>query len=442
MTPSLYQLLSALTLLGLCIAVLIYRFFRKEARPEILRAMWVVSGIGAAAFMFSMLFASADRPDWLQGWVYTFRAVPYHAACSVIALLVVRSVGNKYPRLLPWLKAAPWVFGAAVASALVFSIFNPVPALDEYEPVSQGLLLLKIRSVPELLYPILTGVVFATEMLRRQTPSAILRLQYFFLSLASACFAGLILVAGYGTYLRINETPTAAELPALEWQLSLQVSLMALGCLGYFLGVALYHSDEERERIVRQFEDWIRFRHDLELAFDQNFGDGLVLGKGLGNSAADERYYMSITQLNQKLIDDNGYSRHDEDRGEKLFLLLGLLTVSEERYSLAKSLHEAQDNIIRNSDLASRIFVHMDRNFRYDIRADAVFQAIAPALAIANAHADYLPLEKQAKWIQLAVLMASEIGFIPAKARGTDYETASRNVSSPVLRAYAASRRS
>lgn len=442
MSHHLYQLTISGTLLILCLSVLAYRFHRRDARPEILRAMWLVSGMGAVAFLISALSSGATTPEWLQGWIYTLRAVPYHAACTIIALLVVRSVGNKYPRLIPWLRAAPWSFGAAVISALVMSLVFPVPALEEYTRVAWWeLALLKARNVPELLYPLLTGVVFAVEMVRRETPSRILRLQYFSLAVASSCFVGLVLVAGYGTYLRVNAVPAAAQLPAVEWQLSLQTYLVGLGCLGYFLGVALYHSDQERERLVSKFERWVGFRHDLELAFDQNFGDHLVLGKGLGHSNVDELYYLSACGLNGSSGSGDGYSQWDEDRGEKLFLLLGLLTVSHERYELARDLYEAQQDVIRSSDLASRIFVHMDRNFRYDIQEDAVFQAIRPALSIAGGTRDYSPLADQPQWVQLAVLLASETGLVAPEARGSQYDRAVEHVEPRVREAYVSSSR-
>ena len=422
-------------LLFLCLAVLAYQAYRKDARPDILQAMWIVSGLGSASFAASALFYGATTPDWLQGWVYTLRAVPYDAACAIVALLVVRSVGNKYPKLRRWLLVAPWLFGGAIISGMVSAVVFPVPALAEYTPVSVELLAMKARTIPELVYPCLTGTVFAIEMVRRNTPSLLLRVQYFFLCLASVCFINLVLLAIYGTYLRINTVPTASELGLIDWQLSAQTYMVGLGCLGYFFGAALYHSDEERERLIGKFQHWIRFRHDLELVFDQTFGSDLKFGKGLGHSQINSHYYSATRWLHNHST-NGGYSQFDEDMGEKLFLLLGILTFSRDRYQLIKALRDIQQEIIQISDPASRIFVNIDKRFRYDIRQDALFQAIGPALAIADGSGKYLPLKVQPDWLQLSLLMASRVGFIPQFAKGTKYEEAAEHVKADILSAY------
>lgn len=440
MTYLLYATITAGILAGFSVACVAYRLFRPEARKEVATYLIALSAMAATSYTFSIFFASPDASDRVQGVMYTVRALPYDFALVVLSFLVARSVGNKYPRLIPILIRSPLVFGTCAVSAFLFALVFPVPALQEFGSQPPTFLLLKARNVPELVYPALVGYVYLKELIRSDPPAWTLRVQNGSGLLGSAALVGLVATAIWVNFLKLRpEIPDPEKIDQITFCLSVENWCLLAACIGFFLTLAFYHSEQERDRLIGNFLEWIRFRHELELAFDQNFGDHLLLGRGLGSPTVTECFHRTSRLLSDPRHNPHGFTVQDEEKAEKLFLLLALVRVSEHRYQMIMRLSERHRELVRSSDLASRIFVYMDPTVRYDIRQDTLYSAIPPVLAISNGAPEGRgDLQSEPQWVQLAVLMARDAGFISDSARGTIYDNPRSSVSSTVLAAYQA----
>lgn len=424
-----YQLATAVILLVLACGLAAWRLYRKDVKPEAVTAIAVVSFLGALCFAISGVFYSPEQSDRLQGILYTVRAIPYDVGLIALSWFMIQSIGKKYPRSELLLSTAPGVFLVCWVSAFAVAIAHPMPALEEYSNFSLHFLLLKARNIPELIYPMLSGFVFLRELSQKELPGRILRLQNASFLIASLGFTGLVSVAMYVNVLKVLVESSAERAGQIGFSLLLESVFLAVAAAGWIGGAILDYSEDEREQHVQEIDEWIRLRHEIETGFDAAFGERLVLGRGLGNDTATARYYQACEHLGGPSYES--LSAHDQEKGEKLFMLLGLLSVERDSARLAYRLWFAQDRLRNHSEFASALFVKMDASFRYDIRNDALFEAIEPALTLyAAGRDDLIHLRNYPYWVQLSALLAMDVGFLSSNRGGVSEKS---NQPSPYL---------
>ncbi len=398
MSYATYQVIIAGILFANFLLISAYALWRKDARPEILRAGALLNLLGAACWGFAAYFSSEDASNALQSVVYNVRAIPFDAAIAYIAWLLARSIANNQPRAADLLRNAWLLIGACWLFGFVVGLFLPVPALEEFGPTPPEFLLLKVRNGAEWVVLLLVLVVFAGELLKRETPSRTVRLQNGAMTFAAVCFLALASNFIYGSVLRVLSLSPAEKSSMIDLHLYAETLLLGVGGVAYMAGLFLYHSHEERERLLDLFREWIKLRHDIETRFDLAYSNGLECGDATGYFYRACTYLELTSEQRQKALD--------------LVKLLSILRTEPDDTLLGR-LSDVHERLRRNSGLASRVFVQIDGRVLYDIRHDPLFSAAAPAISLFRLRTT-LFLRRSEDWTQLAALLAADAGFLPA----------------------------
>lgn len=425
-----YQLVVAAILFATSALITAYALKRRDARPQVLRIAALLTSVGGVCWAASAFFSSPSEPERVQTAIYNVRAVPFDASVICIAWLVNRSIGHNHPKTSRWLSTAPYVLGVCWLAGLIYGLLNPLPAAQEFGPTPPDFLVLKIRNLAELFYVTLGGVIFLREALAASVASVVVRLQNLSMAFACACFFALTCNFMYGSVLRVM--PQSSEKVALlKEHLSLEAHLLGAAGVGYTLGLVLYHSQEERERILELFRAWIRLRHEVETDLDFTFP------AGLSNGVVTAYFYRAAVGLASS---PGGFPVEDRDKSMTLFKLLALLTNSPTRQQLALSLLEIQTRLSRTSDVSSRILVRIDGDVRYDIAQDLIFEALKPALSL-KGFLEPLDLQEEDTWVQLAAVMAADARFLDSSLDEEVMRNPKLHINEQVVVAYEAAKR-
>ena len=374
-----------------------YASWRRDARPEILRAGALLNLVGGLCWSFSAYFSSEGGSEALQTIVYNVRAIPFDVAIAYIAWLLARSIGNNRPRANALLRNAWILVGCCWLFGFVVGFFTPAPALEEFGPTPPAFLLLKVRNLAEWLVLLLVLVVFAGELIKRETSSRTVRLQNAAMTFAAVCFLALASNFIFGSVLRVVSLPPAQKSSMIDLHLYAETLLLGVGGLAYMVGLFLYHSHEERERMLDLFRGWIGLRHDIETRFDRTYSNGLESGDATGY------FYRASASL--------GLSGPETRRALDLVKLLSALA-TEPDDALLSRLAEVHGRLERNSDFASRVFVQIGGRVLYDIRYDSLYSASRPAIDLVL-HRTTSFLRRSEEWTQLAALLAADAGILP-----------------------------
>jgi hypothetical protein len=414
-----HQLAIAAVLLTNFFAIILYSLWRTDARREILRVGALLNLVGAACWGLPGLLVGPEAPERLQGIAYNLKAVPFDAATAYVCLLLAESLAKKHPRLEAVLRSSWWVLALFMLYSMLFAVLRPLPALEEFERAPASFLLFKARNLPEIFYVTLAGAVFFLETFRSGVRPRTLRLQNACFSLASIFFFLLLAGAIFASVVRVLPLPPERVEGLIALHLAQERLLLVLGGLSYTAGLFLYHSGEEQQRLLGRFLRWIRYRRNLEIDFDFYYGDRFgqkLVARRL--QAAARRRRLPPTEA---------------DAAQNVLKLAGLLYVREDRDLLVRNLHDFQAELLKDTDLASRIFVRIEGNVRYDVRDDALFRAIDPALELADARTEPDLLDRP-EWVQLAALATDDAGLLPAPKKGTFLR--GRTIRGSVLSAY------
>lgn len=420
MSYATYQAIIAGILFANFLLITAYALWRRDARPEILRAGALLNLLGAACWGFAAHFSSEDASNALQSVVYNVRAIPFDAAIAYIAWLLARSIANNRPRAADLLRNAWLVIGVCWLFGFVVGLFLPVPALEEFGPTPPEFLLLKVRNFAEWAVLLLVLVVFAGELLKPETPPRMVRLQNGAMTFAAVCFLALASNFIYGSILRVLSLSPAAKSSMIDLHLYAETLLLAVGGVAYMAGLFLYHSHEERERLLDLFGEWIKLRHDIETRFD------LAYSNGLGRTDATGYFYRASMDL--------GLTGDQRQKALDLVKLLSVLKTEPDDTLLGR-LTDVHERLRRNSGLASRVFVQIDGRVLYDIRHDPLFSAAGPAIHLFRVRTT-LFLWRSEEWTQLAALLSADAGFLPQPVADRILEENMPAVRRRVLSAY------
>lgn len=406
MALTLYQLLTALVLLTVGLILLGWRIGKERSRPEAITAIAVLCLIGAVCFLVSRSLSSPDQPNWIQSIAYTLRAIPYDAGLMVLSYFVIRSVGYKYPRTQVILSWSPTVFGFCWISAFAFGIILGLPVLEEYRHFPPEFLLLKFRNIPELVWPVLTAIVFARELRQRGVSSRRLLAQRASFLVASLGFVGLTAGAIWVNFLKVVADTSR---PVVDEQISLMLSVetVSLGVagLGWISGAVWDGYSEDEDRLADAVENWIEVRHEIEMSIDHHLGWWLHRGRGVIGDA-------NLTDAFNQAAESLGYSTEQQEDGEKLLQLLAVLRVRR-RTQLIDKLRTTQGQLADNGSVSSRLLVKLDPGVRYDVGSDPLYKAIAPALELHQKDTVSKTFYGWRSDYQLALLFAADLDLLP-----------------------------
>lgn len=380
---------------------------------------WVLSGV------------AVETPGRVQVLFGALRALPYEFALAYVCYLVARSIGKNHPRTERVLATGPYVLPLLpFVIGTVCAIFFPQPAIDSVAPGTAELLVPRLRNFVEIGYLMLITSVFFRASLRRSTPT--LRIQNVSLTVVGLSFltalaANLIIAAG-----RVLAPDRAALNPLLDLWHTVQLAAMTLAGCGFLIGIAFYYSAEEREALLERCRDWIRHRHEIEAAAY------FVFGAGLGASASGAKtaayFYRSAAML--------GITHRQQEQGRLTVALLALMI--DPRYQeLVTKVQAAQSELLDNPDSAGLYLGHLGDRIHYDIRDDALYNALEPALTLAEladtssrTQADHLP----PVWVQLAAVLAADARFLPEPTRSIILNGRSQHATVRVLDTYLAAK--
>ena len=139
------------------------------------------------------------------------------------------------------------------AFVFLFGLFFPVPALTKPPVMPAHFLVLKLRNLSEFFVLLVSAVVFVKETLRsRPLPSLSLKLQHAALSLGSICFSLLVLLSFAAAASRSLNLPGRLDPTTITLHEPLQTTLLVLGGVAYVLGLFLYNSTDNQERLHAQ----------------------------------------------------------------------------------------------------------------------------------------------------------------------------------------------
>lgn len=433
MSLGIYQAITATILLLLGCGLLTWRMSRERSRPETITAIAAVSLAGAGSYAISLVFSDPDAPNWLQSIVYTIRAIPYDIGLIALSFFLIRSIGEKYPGAQKILSWAPGVFLTCWLSAFAFAPLVNAPALEEYADFEVEFLLLKLRNVPELVWPLICALVFFRELTQKDIPDPILRLQNAAFLVACTGFAGLVAAAMYVNYVKVFVPSSAQTTEQISLALSVESVCLAVAGFGWIAGAILDYSSDELDRQTEKVEEWIRLRHDIETEMDRLFGSWLVKGRGIvGGGLPREYFYAAHTRLHEQ----GQVTLEGQEAGEKLLSLLWLLKQDSSRQSLVDRLGATQRELIDTPDIAAKLRIKWDRWMRYDVREDPLFEAISPALQLMTDDPFSVRPQQWRLEHQLGALLAADVGLLDSWLSRAIRSAPGEYVSTPVLSSY------
>lgn len=410
MALPLYQLVTALILIVVGMALLGWRLGKERTRPEAISAIAALCLIGGVAFMASRALSSPDAAPWMQNVVYTMRAIPYDAGLIALSYFVIRSIGYKYPRTQIVLSYAPTVFGACWVSAFAAAFVIEAPALEEYRHFPPEFLLLKLRNIPELVWPVLAAVVFGRELMQREVSSRRLTAQRAAFFVAALGFAGLMVAAIFVNYLKVVADPGAGTNDQISLMLSIESISLAVAGIGWILGAVFDYSSEREDRLADQVEEWIKLRHDTEMMIDRQLGPYLSGGRGVvGSDYMINTFYRTYHHLSVRGRSGSGERQED---GEKLLHLLWVLGADPRRKGLINRLLVSQRNLVGDSNISPKLLTKLDSTVRYDVSSDPLFKAIGPALELKEKTAAAKTFYHWQVDHQLGLVVAADIGLL------------------------------
>lgn len=406
-------------------AMLLYVRLRPDYRryPVLFGALANLSG----GLFWVLSGAAVETPGRVQVLFGALRALPYEFALAYVCYLVVRSIGKNHPRTERVLATGPYVLPLLpFLIGTVCAIFFPQPAIDSVVPGTAELLVPRLRNFVEIGYLMLITSVFFRASLRRSTP--ILRIQNASLTVVGMSFltalaANLIIAAA-----RVLAPDRAALNPLLDLWHTVQLAAMTLAGCGFLIGIAFYYSAEEREALLERCRDWIRHRHEIEAAAYSVFGTGLGASASGAKTAA--YFYRSAAML--------GILPRQQEQGRLTIALLALM-LDPGYQELVTKVQAAQRELLDNPESASLYLGHLGDGIHYDIRDDALYNALEPARTLselANTRSCSQPDHLPPVWIQLAAALAADARFLPEPAQRMILSGRSQHASPRVLDTY------
>lgn len=408
-------------------AMLLYAILRPEHRG-------VPIMFGAIAYILGGLFwlssgIAIEAPGRVQVLLGGLRALPWDVALAYICYLIVRSVGKNYPRTERILTTGIYVLPCLpLLIGVVCAVYFPQPAIDFTTTGTAEVLVPRIRNVIEIGYLILITTVFWREAFQRST----LRLmaQNAFLTMA-----GLSLLAA----MFLNITISAARVMIdgsddlvafLATTRDLQLSSLVLAGLLLLVGIVLYDSVEDRERLLSRCRDWIKHRHDIEAT------SHIIFGKGLGNSHSGARvsgyYYRAAKELH--------ISHREREQGRLTIVLLALM-LDPEYQDKVEEVRKAQRELLEAPEISPFSLTLPDDGIHYNIQDDDLFHSLGYAMTLHNYPAasetdlSYLSSIYHTG-IQLAAVLAADAKFLPEPLRTIVLNGHSNHTTRQVLDVY------
>ncbi len=425
----------ALFLLFWSACMYLYTRLRPQARREVIRTGALVTFVGSVVFALRYLSFFAPLGETAQTLAYYAGALPYTWAIGYIARVVAANQAKKWPAL-EWicLKAKPVLFGL-VAFSLLLAAFFPAATIYGDHFVSPYPWLDAVYNLSHLLFLTVSALVFGREAVRHQElPSLFMRIQH------GALFVGSVLFSLLSANYLLNSLAVTGSLnPALEAIVSdvfLPVELLTLifGGLAYMIGLFLYDSNEDLERIHAHADLWIEYRAELEIELFYRYGS--LIGD-------------SYTDTYCRLLTDPDFGKEHFPESYKVCLspqarrstaymvkLLGLIhDLGDERPHFIYGLRNLHNRLARDNTGISRLIVLMDAGAAYDLNHDALYAAITPALQLASKKTK-TDLRDQAHWTQVAAVIAAGASYLPPQKAEKILSFRTNAVSSAILTVY------
>jgi drug/metabolite transporter superfamily protein YnfA len=388
--------------------------------------------VGAAAHLLGGLFwvlsvVAVDAPGRVQVLLGALRALPYEFALAYVCYLVVRSVGKNHPRTARVLATGPYALPCLpFLTGAVCVVFFPQQAIDYVTPGTAELLVPRARNLVEAGYLVLITTVFLRETLRRST--RLLRTQNACLTVAGLSLLAAILANLGIAAARVLISDRGDLARFLGAAHAVQLAAMSLAGVGFLVGIVLYHSAEEREALLERCRDWIKHRYEIEAAAYNVFGAGLC------NSESGARvagyFYRAAAML--------GIPRQQQEQGRLTVALLALML--DPRYrGLVSEVRAAQRELLGAPEFDGFSLARLGGRVRYDIRDDALYNALEPAQSLARANPPKNPDPGRLPlpcWVQLAAVLAADAGFLPEPARSNILGGHTDHATAHVLHAY------
>ena len=408
---------------------------RKTPRARVLKTGALITGAGALIYFFGAWVTVNNPTDWHETLVYNLRALPLTAAVAYIAYVLAANLAKKSPRLERLCRAGPYILAAVWAFVFLFGLFFPVPALTKPPDMPAHFLVLKLRNLSEFFVLFVSAVVFVKETLRsRPLPSLSLKLQHAALSLGSICFSLLVILSFAAAASRSLNLPGRLDPTTIALHEPLQTSFLALGGTAYVVGLFLFNSTDNQERLHTQTDLWIEYRSDLELELFHAFGPRV------GDLETD--VIFRILTHSEPVPDDPTFSLgidiNDQDTLNASYTvkLLGLLAVDDVEtrrlISLLKNLHA---RLSKDTSALSDLAVRPEGDPAYDLARDTLYAAMTPALELAAANRPLNLLDKPT-WVQIAATVAAGACYLPPDKATAILNHRTHAISSSVLAAY------
>lgn len=412
-----------------------FTLLRPEARRAVIRVGAKITLVGAIVFALRGALLSPDQRDWIQLLAYYAGVVPYTWAVGYISQVLAANQAKKWPLLeAACLKAKP-VFGSLVIFTVFFCIAFPAPAISiTHRFVSPFPWLDAAYNLAHLFFLGVSAIVFGREAFRRQhVASTLMRVQHTALLLGSVVFSLLsvnYLVATASTTMTL---PGPAEWATRNLFLPAELLALILGGLAYMVGLFLYDSNEEMQRMHAHADLWIEYRANLELELYGRFGS-LIGDRDTDvffKLVADPHFHKDSFPFKLQL------TRKERDNAAYMVKLLGLIAHGDAQATrMIAGLKTLHKRLAKDTANVSARVVRKDTTTTYDLSNDSLYAATAPALELTS-KIPKTDLRNRPLWTQIAALVAAHAGFLPAQTAAHLLDPNSHSTSSPVQESYA-----
>ncbi len=425
----------ALFLLFWSACMYLYTRLRPQARREVIRIGALVTFVGSVVFALRYLSFFAPLGETAQTLAYYAGALPYTWAIGHIARVVAANQAKKWPTL-EWvcLQAKPVFLGLA-ASILIVATAFPTATVHGDRFVSPYPWLDAAYNLTQVFFLVASALVFGREAFRRQElPSLFMRVQHGALLVGSVMFSLLSANYLFNSLALAGSLPPTLEAAVRGVFLPVEFVTLVFGGLAYMIGLFLYDSNEDLERIHTHTDLWIEYRAELEIELFYRYGSligdpctdvycKLLTDPDFGKEQFPESYKVPLSPQ----------ARHS---AAYMVKLLGLIhDLGDERPRFLYGLRNLHSGLARDNTGISRLICLMDAGAAYDLDYDALYAAITPALQLASEKTK-TDLRDQAPWIQAAAVIAAGASYLPPQKAAKILGPKNNAVSSAILTAY------
>jgi hypothetical protein len=427
-----------------CGILLSYRLIRPNSRPGVILAFSLLCALVSLCFA-STVYLGDDSP---RAQVLGSALVGL-GVCAGWSVLSLKQADHLWAAEVTFseravLRACPYILGTALVCNLLLGLLFPVPVLEFYAGAPLHYLPYKlVLLIPETFCVAFSAYVFfkaagPSVQVRR------IRLQNFSFFLGSAFLAMIPIQAIANACVRVfADRQTRHFLVPVLLKSELVLTVLFVGC--FVVGIALYYSKDEKDKMVERFARWRRHREVFDRALWSLTGSAYE-----GHAAILSRVAVAASELCRRSEEEErdglprAFSVGDSPKATTALRILILLNSREclpdhvNPRNLVFSLIRFHNHLLKNPRTASiswRIISDDTHpSHLYILRSDPIHEALSKVSNLVFDDRSGPNLVAEPQWLQLAAVAAADAGLL-----GSEWEhriLKRRAVKERVLRAY------